>query len=185
MRILLAIILLAAPSLGLAQIKLYAVGYVERHTTIGPQEFLGKDVYIVSVLAVNYGQSDVTLPTREMAPVVLRGDDKTTVLFFYETKKWRNREGYHDVVPSRESFAPVILKPGECAALMPFPYFLPMELTKKGKVLFRLETTGYLEQRFGFSGVEIESEMILREDGGPVPRELDPRAKSRDDQHKP
>ena len=66
------------------------------------------------------------------------------------------------VIPSRESFHPVVLRPGELMRLE--PEFLPIEraVSKGLPIHVSFSTKGFLVDRMGFTDVNVERAVIYR-----------------------
>jgi hypothetical protein len=146
-----------------AQIELLAFAVSVRNEI--RQEGKIEDGFLVDVIVINNNKHEITLPSRMLGPEIIKRDDRVIFLYAYHEETFHYRGDKYPVIPSKESFAPVVLKPGECMQLAPQYFGFERRDIGEKPVFFALRTRGFLAKRLGFSEMELECKMTYFDRG--------------------
>jgi hypothetical protein len=158
-----------APILASEAIRMEAMGWLKDSQSVQSRD-LGIGEMTIRVTVFNDGIVPITLPTLMLDSVdPWNSLSSSTLILTYSPYTLITRaQKKYPIVPSKEAFEPVIVRPGECAYVN-LKGFLPWS-TKTGSnpssVLFR--TTGFLSERLGFTAVELKSDLNIVDQRVPV-----------------
>lgn len=145
-----------------AEIRLVAVGVAMKDAQMPDSAVTVKDGFAVSVMVFNDSTGLITLPSKLLQREIVEQDDAVLILFTYFPRTFTSKSGSRRIIPSREAFAPVTLQPGECMQLEPTRFAVERKDTQSKRVIYSLRTKGFLSDRMGFTGVELNSELIVQ-----------------------
>lgn len=119
------------------------------------------DQLTIRLTILNDRKSEIVLPSKMLQGDIQERDDAFVLVVSYKPWTFADAKRSYPVIPSRESFAPIAVRPGECMhAELEHPIFAPAHLaTKPVRVVFR--TSPFLIERFTFTSVELTSTLKL------------------------
>jgi hypothetical protein len=131
------------------------------------------DGFIVYVYIFNDAEQEVVLPSKGLYTQILNEKDKLTVLYGYHVRSFVSKSGRRSIIPTLGDLAPITLRRGECMVINPIPYAIERSVVGDRRVVFRLETKGFLSDRLKFTSVEVEGALIVH-DRNVAPERRDP-----------
>lgn len=151
---------ISATAFAADRMELLPLATVVKNSSIPGSDRTLKDGVVIQVMIVNKGTEEVCLPSRLIGPEVYKTDDVTRIVFSYIKDTYSNKSGTYRVIPSREAFAPITLRSGECMIIEPKVLAYELEQLGNNKIVVEVRTEGFLSERMGFTSVILKKELL-------------------------